>query len=117
MSAGSDDVGAEHRTRLAGERTYLAWWRTAIAALAVGLGVGKVAPSLSDEPTWPYVVLGVGFSLLGIACAAYAYARQREIDRAIDRGELAPPDDRMSALLSGGAVVLGVGLVALLLSS
>ena len=45
MPTGSDDIGAEHRTRLAGERTYLAWWRTAIAALAVGLGAGKVAPA------------------------------------------------------------------------
>lgn len=116
MPGGSDDTGSEHRTRLAGERTYLAWWRTAIAALAVGLGAGKLAPSLSTGPAWPYVALGTGFSLLGIACAGYSYARRRQIDRAIDRGELAPPDERMSALLSGGAVLLGLALIALLLS-
>jgi putative membrane protein len=116
MSNGSDDIGAEHRTRLAGERTYLAWWRTAIAALAVGLGAGKLAPSLSGGANWPYVALGMGFALLGIACAGYAYTRQRQIVRAIDRGELAPSNERMSALLSGGAVVLGIALVALLLS-
>jgi uncharacterized membrane protein YidH (DUF202 family) len=116
MPGGSDDTGAEHRTRLAGERTYLAWWRTAIAALAVGLGAGKLAPSLSEGTTWPYVALGMGFALLGIVCAGYAYARQRQIDQAIDSGELAPSNERMSALLSGGAVLLGLALIGLLLS-
>ena len=32
--------GDLERTRLANERTYLAWWRTGIAALAVPLALG-----------------------------------------------------------------------------
>ena len=32
-----DVVDATRRTRLAGERTYLAWWRSALAAFAVSL--------------------------------------------------------------------------------
>lgn len=32
---------ALRRTRLANERTHLAWWRTGLAALAVSLGAGR----------------------------------------------------------------------------
>jgi len=42
-----DVVDATRRTRLASERTYLAWWRSALAAIAVALGVGKVVPELT----------------------------------------------------------------------
>ena len=58
---------ATRRTRLATERTYLAWWRSGLAALAVGLAAGKLVPELSSGAAWPYEVLGVGYSLLGIA--------------------------------------------------
>ena len=44
-----DVVDATRRTRLASERTYLAWWRTALAAFAVSLGVGKIVPELTGE--------------------------------------------------------------------
>jgi len=39
---------ALRRTRLANERTYLAWWRTGLTAFAVGLGAGKLVPELSS---------------------------------------------------------------------
>ena len=38
---------ATRRTRLANERTYLAWWRTGLTALAVGIGIGKLVPERS----------------------------------------------------------------------
>jgi inner membrane protein YidH len=34
------------RTRLAAERTWLAWWRTGIAASAAALAVGGLVPQL-----------------------------------------------------------------------
>ncbi|HZQ65563.1 MAG TPA: DUF202 domain-containing protein [Gaiellaceae bacterium] len=37
---------ALRRTRLAAERTFLAWWRTALTAVAVGIGAGGIAPKL-----------------------------------------------------------------------
>jgi putative membrane protein len=116
MAPGFDDGSAEYRTRLANERTYLAWWRTGIASFAVGLGAGKVAPNLSGGAHWPFVVLGVGFALLGMACAGYAYARHRAVSAAMDRGEFASPDERVAALLSGCAILLGLLLLGLLLS-
>ena len=33
---------ATRRTRLANERTYLAWWRTGADAIAVGVGLGAI---------------------------------------------------------------------------
>jgi hypothetical protein len=42
------------RTRPASERTYLARWRSALAAFAVSLGVGKIVPSLTHGPTIGY---------------------------------------------------------------
>ena len=53
---------------MAGERTELAWWRTGLAALAVAVGIGRLAPELQTSgATWPYVVVGIGFALYGIA--------------------------------------------------
>ena len=38
------------RTRLANERTYLAWWRTGLTTLAVAIGAGKIVPELTGAP-------------------------------------------------------------------
>src|ERR1043166_8707504 len=38
---------ATRRTRLASERTYLAWWRTGLTAFAVAFGAGRVVPELT----------------------------------------------------------------------
>ena len=45
----AQDVDASRRTRLAGERTMLAWLRTALTALAVGLAAGKIVPELTGK--------------------------------------------------------------------
>ncbi len=103
-----DAIDATRRTRLANERTYLAWWRTGLTSLAVSLAAGKVVPQLAHTKKWPYELLGAGFALLGIACIAYAYQRQQNIEAALDRGEFAPHDQRSSLLLTCGGVALGI---------
>ena len=70
---GTEDETA--RTRLASERTQMAWWRTGLAALAVALAVGRVVPELAhDSSQWPYTVIGVGFAVYGIALIGYGTA-------------------------------------------
>jgi NhaP-type Na+/H+ or K+/H+ antiporter len=45
-----------------------------LTAFAVSLGAGKLVPALTDETRWPYVVVGAGFALLGVAFVAYGAA-------------------------------------------
>src|SRR3954464_4924045 len=91
---GFDEAGdATRRTRLANERTYLAWWRTGLTAFAVSLGAGKLVPALTDAARWPYALVGVGFALLGVAFIGYGYRRQLMVERAVARGEYVRPDE------------------------
>ena len=109
-----DEAGdATRRTRLANERTYLAWWRTGLTAFAVSLGAGKLVPALTDETRWPYVVVGVGFALLGVAFVAYGFVRQRLVERAVARGEYVRPDERLIAAMTGIGVLLGFFLLVI----
>src|SRR5262249_56032037 len=69
---------AIRRTRLAAERTELAWWRTALTSIAVAIAVGRVVPELSDTNTeWPYVVVGIGWALYSVALFGYGSLRAR----------------------------------------
>jgi putative membrane protein len=109
-----DEAGdATRRTRLANERTYLAWWRTGLTAFAVSLGAGKLVPALTDESRWPYVVVGVGFALLGVAFVAYGFRRQRLVERALARGDYVLPDDRFLAGLTAIGILLGLILLVI----
>ena len=75
-----DQAGdATRRTHLANERTYLAWWRTGLTALASGVAIGRVVPSLTHQTRWPYAILGAGFALLGIVAVAYGLVRQQAV--------------------------------------
>ena len=106
---------ATRRTRLANERTYLAWWRTGLSSFAVAIGAGKIVPELTDGPTWPYTVIGIGLALLGIVCCAYAYERHTAVNSTLDDGQFAELDRRMTGGLSIVAALLGGLLVVALL--
>ena len=106
---------ATRRTRLATERTYLAWWRSGLAALAVGLAAGKLVPELSSGAAWPYEMLGVGYSLLGVAFIYCGHHRQREVEAAVRRGEWAPLDARITTALTLAGVLLGLVTVIVVL--
>ena len=111
-----DEAGdATRRTRLANERTYLAWWRTGLTSLAVSLGTGQLVPALTDGPRWPYVVVGVGFALLGVAFIAYGFTRQRAVERAVARGEYERPSERLIAALTAIGMLLGLALLMILI--
>ena len=66
---------ATRRTRLANERTYLAWWRTGLTSIAVSIGLGRIVPGVSHVTRWPYEAVGAGFGLLGVAFIVLGYAR------------------------------------------
>jgi putative membrane protein len=105
---------AMSRTRLANERTYLAWWRTGLTSMAVGIGAGKIAPEIAGGTGWPYVTVGAVFTILGIAFVGYGFWRLREVEAALSRGEFAPPDDRFMAVITAAGALLGLLTIALL---
>lgn len=98
--------GEHTRTQLAVERTMLAWWRTALTSLAVALAVGRLLPELtSEETTWPYVVLGLGFTVYAIALLIYGSARHDPAGARLPLPLL---------LATGGGVLLGVATGAVI---
>lgn len=103
-----DPPGPERRTRLANERTYLAWLRSGLTALAVSIAAGRLVPELTGGEEWPYVLLGVGYALLGLAFVVYALVRLRTVERELMRGGFAAVDERVAFALTGLGVVLAV---------
>ena len=105
-----DQAGdATRRTFLANERTQLAWWRTGLTALAVGLAVGRVVPELSDSSTtWPYAAVGVGFVTYGIAMFAYGSIRATAVNESVRSGGFVGPDRVWLTALTAAGLVLGV---------
>jgi putative membrane protein len=108
-SEAREAVDATRRTRLANERTYLAWWRTALTAFAVSLGVGKIVPDVAGKGLrWPYAVAGAGYALLGIVFLALGLRRERAVEAALERGVFAPLPRVAVIGLAAAGVALGV---------
>jgi putative membrane protein len=101
------------RTSMAAERTWLAWWRTALAATVGALGVGRLAPELLDVASWPYVVLGAGYGCLAVGLLVSGAVRQRDFERALDDGSTAPLSFRLIAVFTIGGVLLALTTVVL----
>lgn len=107
--------GAPRRTHLAGERTQLAWWRTGLTAIAVGVAVGRVVPELAGTTdTWPYVAVGIAFALYGVVLIAYGTARARELERKLGGRHEIDASDRLLLLLTACGVLLGLACIALI---
>jgi len=101
---------------MAAERTWLAWWRTALAATAGSLAVGRLAPELLDVSRWPYVVLGSVYAALAIGLLLIGAHRQRALEQALERDETAPLSFRLVAIFTGGGVLLAVITVVLVVA-
>ncbi len=113
--ADGEDTDVTRRTLLAAERTWLAWWRSGLAAAAVSIAVGGVIPGLTDKSSTPYVVLGCGYAVLALATFGGAAHRQIQVRHALARGEYADVGDWMvMALTLGGAVLALATLIVLM---
>jgi putative membrane protein len=114
----SEGWDAIRRTRLAAERTELAWWRTALTSIAVAIAVGRVVPELSGTSTeWPYLVVGVGWALYSVALFSYGSLRSRRVEAAVDRGEMIQSSRVETRWLAGGGVFLCLATVGLIAAS
>jgi putative membrane protein len=105
---------ALRRTRLANERTYLAWWRTGLTTFAVSFGAGRLVPAVTHGPNWPYELIGLAFAAVGVCFIGYGYLRHHEIELALARGEYASFTDRAAVLFAAAGALLGLGTILLL---
>jgi len=110
------ELDQARRTSMAAERTWLAWWRTALAASAGALAVGRLAPELLAVATWPYIVLGCGYGGLAIGLLIAGAARQRDLEHALRTGGHVPLRFRTVAVFTGGGIALAVMTIVLVLA-
>jgi putative membrane protein len=113
---GPDAADATRRTRLANERTFLAWWRTGLTALAVGFGAGRLVPELAGGSNWPFEVIGVCFTVAGVSFIAYGYVRHRAVERQLAVGSYSGLPDRAALVFAGVGAVLGIATALLLIA-
>jgi putative membrane protein len=109
-------VDVYQRTSMAAERTWLAWWRTALTATAGSLAVGRFAPELLDVEPWPYVVLGCGYAALAIGLLLVGARRQRDLERSVIEGVSVPLPFRLVGAFTVGGVLLVLLTVVLVVA-
>jgi uncharacterized membrane protein YidH (DUF202 family) len=110
------DLDQTRRTSMAAERTWLAWWRTALGATAGALAVGRFAPQLLKVAAWPYILLGCGYASLAVGLSIVGAQRQRELERALRTGGHAPLRFRTVALFTVGGVAVAVMTIVLVIA-
>jgi len=101
---------------MAAERTWLAWWRTALGASAGALAVGRFAPELLAVAAWPYIVLGCGYATLAIGLLVAGAQRQRALEHAMRTGGHVPLRFRTVAVFTVGGVALALVTVVLVIA-
>jgi putative membrane protein len=110
------DLDQARRTSMAAERTWLAWWRTALAASVGALGVGRLAPELLDVASWPYVVLGASYAALAVGLLLVGAQRQRDLEHAMRTGGHVPLRFRTVGVFTVGGVALALMTVVLVVA-
>jgi putative membrane protein len=115
-AGGSEGVDATRRTHLANERTYLAWWRTGLGAIAGGFALGALGIEFATGADWPFAVVGSLYIATGVCVLLYGGYRQRRVDEAVRRGEYARPAPALLGGLSFVGASLGIATIVLLLT-
>jgi inner membrane protein YidH len=110
------DLSGERLVTMAAERTWLAWWRTALVATAGALAVGRAAPQLLHVASWPCVLLGVGYGVVAIGMLLAGAYRQRGLFGATKTGEDRPISFALVSGFTVGGVLLTCGTVVLVLA-
>lgn len=105
MSTLVPNEGSTARDHLANERTFLAWVRTALGLVGLGVVLGRVAAA---EPRLAELDLRVTAFILvtaGGAVLAYGLWRYQRVARALELGQF--------PIARRGPVVVGVGALGL----
>ncbi len=96
------------RTHLANERTFLAWVRTSVSMLALGLAVALFYDEQGGMPSIE-TAIALGLSMAGIITAMFGYRRYRRVHDRIELGDTCSRVSRSVGLAT--AVVIAAGLM------
>jgi putative membrane protein len=110
------ELDQARRTSMAAERTWLAWWRSALAASAGALAVGRLAPDVLHVAPWPYILLGCGYAGLAVGLLLVGAQRQRELEHALRTGGHLPLRFRTVSVFTVGGIALAVMTVVLVIA-
>src|SRR4051794_882361 len=110
------ELDQARRTSMAAERTWLAWWRSALGASAGALGVGRLAPEVLHVAPWPYILLGCGYAALAVGLLLIGAQRQRELEHALRTGGHMPLRFRTVSVFTAGGIALAVMTVVLVIA-
>lgn len=110
------DPDATRRTMLAAERTWLAWWRSGIAAATAAVAVGGVVPELVGGSRAPYVALGAGYAVLSAGVLIGGWRRYQRVQDALAGGTYESVSGRWIAGLTIAGAVLAIGTLAVILA-
>lgn len=102
----------DYRFSLANERTFLAWIRTALAALAAGMLLDQMATRV--EPRFLVVMVALALCVLAAGLGMVAYRKWRDNEQAM-RHSKALPHSRVLSILSVGILAVSVSLAVLVL--
>ena len=104
------DRDSRARTHLANERTFLAWLRTGLSLMAVGLAAARFLP-VDLVPGFPYVrAFSVLLVLSGTALVIYGASRYLRANRQIETGAYAPTG---TAIITTAAILAFLGILAI----
>jgi len=106
-----ENLGSTARDQLANERTFLAWVRTGLGFV----GIGVVLEKLIEERGQLALAMGLLFIGSGITMLAYSFLRYRRIMHLLTHGRFAPAQRGPLALVAFLiALALGAALFMLL---
>jgi putative membrane protein len=109
----ADDVGRTSRARdhLANERTYLAWLRTAVNVMVLGLAIAKFGGGNQAAS------FGAGGLLVVVGAAGVGQGtlRYRQVNTEIEAGLIVTPSNSSAAVVASTVLVLSIVIALVLL--
>jgi len=112
VAAVSEERRPDTQAELANERTYLAWLRTGLALVAVGVAAERVLPA--QGIIWARQLIGVSLILAGVLTAGLARWRWQTVDRAVRAGRPIPRPI-LGYVVAAAIVLNGLATIVLLL--
>jgi putative membrane protein len=103
-------AGSRARDHLANERTWLAWVRTALSLIVLGLAIARFAPDRAGRSEASGIML-VSLGLMAIVIGTWRY---RTVNRELEKGYYLT-GSRGRAAIIGSALLLAVLVVAVAL--